>query len=677
MKKLMTILLFAVFYSLSAQEPVNESESFDYYLELITELSSRSEEETDFNDLAYELYELWESPVDINTATPYDFGRLFWLSEYQLNNLISYVEKQKPMVSIYELAYVPGFDTSLVNSLKPFVRVTGNNGPSKYNRHSKHWIMARVGRTLENQKGSRENKFEGGAWKESFRYKYQYAEKVFAGFNLEKDAGESLFKGSNNAGPDFYSGYLKINDLGMFRTVCIGNYSVGFGQGLVAGPGFALGKSSQATNLIQKEAGIRPYTSNDENRYLQGVSTAISIRPFDFSVFLSYKRIDANITSKDSSGKILEVSSLQTTGYHSTSAEIDDENALGEFTGGGRLLFKKSGLQVGASFVFSEFEAKIVPRPANYNQFYFRGNRQSNFGVDFKFNFSNTTVFGEEAIDAGGNTAFLNGVTSNIGGRVQVSMLHRYYSRAYHAFYGNAFGENSRIQNEEGVYGGFRMAVAKHMNLGFYADFFRFPWLKFRVDAPSYGREFLVQTEYNPGWGFSAYLQCRYKQKQVNSADSSESTNSVIPATSKRVRLHISYQASSQLSLATRLEVGSYETGTSKNDKSFLLYQDFRYNFLKVPVQFNLRYALYETDSYDSRLYAYESDVLYAFSVNSYFSKGQRFYAMVKYSPFRMIDFWVKFSQSLYPDEKTISSGLYEIEGKAKNDVRLQVILKF
>ncbi|HEX3008530.1 MAG TPA: helix-hairpin-helix domain-containing protein, partial [Bacteroidales bacterium] len=420
---------------------MEEEKSFDYYLELISELDQREEENADENDLALELTDLWESPVNINTAGAYELSRLFWLSEFQLNNLISYLKKQKPVMTIYELAYIPGFDSTLVMSLKPFIRIEDS-----HDRHyrSKHWLLYRYGQVLEEQEGFISHKYEDGPSKQRLRYKYQYGDKIEAGLNLEKDGGETMFSGSNKRGPDYYAGYVRMNNLGKVKTICLGNYSVGFGQGLVAGPGFVLGKTSQAVNIIQKEAGIRPYTSSDENRYMQGFASTINFEPVEVSLFLSYKKIDANVTLKDSVGKVLEVSSLQNTGYHSIKSEIEDENTLGEFSAGGRVLFKKPKFQAGASFITSKFDATIVPTPTNYNQYYFCGDDHSNIGIDYKFNFGNTVFFGEEALDSDGNPALLNGLTSNIGNRIQLSLAHRYYSRAYYALYGNAFGESSR-----------------------------------------------------------------------------------------------------------------------------------------------------------------------------------------------------------------------------------------
>lgn len=672
----LSLLIFLPVLSLQAQTVKEEVETFDHYLELISEFITDTEEETDFNDLAYELNSLWESPIDINNSDPYELARLFWLSELQLNNLITYVEKQRPLVSIYELAFIPGFDSTLVMSIKPFIVLTEVDEAHRYKIRPRHWVLYRAGKTLETQKGYSENKYEGSAWKQNFRYKLEYRDKLSAGINLEKDAGESLFHGSNRAGPDYYSGYVKLNNWGRVKTICLGNYSYGFGQGLVAGPGFVLGKSSQSVNLVQRDGGIRPYTSTDENRYFQGMAATIALKPIELSVFLSYKAIDANVSLKDSTGNVLEVSSLQTTGNHSTSTEIEDENSLKDFTVGAHLTHRTTRLSTGISFIHTALNAEIIPESRDYNQFYFRGKSQQNISVDYKYNFTNTVVFGESALDANGNLASINGITSNLVGRLQVNMLYRCYSKKYHSFYGNAFGENARVQNEEGLYAGIHMPLFKSVNLAFYADYFRFPWLKPGVDAPSYGKEYMIHTDYKLSGSFSAYIQYRYKEKQLNLSDSTDVLNRLATSQSHRIRLHLAYQPAVHLSLAIRLEHGFQSTGNVSKDNSYLFYQDIKYAFAGKPLQLYLRYSVFHADDFNSRIYAYESDVLYAFSVNMFYRKGQRYYAMLKYSPTQRIDLWIKYSQTLYPNEKSIGSGLNEIEGNARSDIRMQMIIK-
>ena len=68
-------------------------------------------------------------------------------------------------------------------------------------------------------------------------------------------------------------------------------------------------------------------------------------------------------------------------------------------------------------------------------------------------------------------------------------LLHRYYDKKYQAFFGNAFGQHSSVQNEQGFYTGMQWTPFARFKLSAYADLFRFPWLKYGVDAPSSGQE--------------------------------------------------------------------------------------------------------------------------------------------------------------------------------------------
>ena len=55
-------------------------------------------------------------------------------------------------------------------------------------------------------------------------------------------------------------------------------------------------------------------------------------------------------------------------------------------------------------------------------------------------------------------------------------------------FSGNAFSQNSAVRNEQGMYIGMQWTPFARWKLSAYADVFRFPWLKYGVDAPSTGK---------------------------------------------------------------------------------------------------------------------------------------------------------------------------------------------
>lgn len=79
----------------------------------------------------------------------------------------------------------------------------------------------------------------------------------------------------------------------------------------------------------------------------------------------------------------------------------------------------------------------------------------------------------------------------------------------------------------------------------------------------------------------------------------------------------------------------------------------------------------------DSRIYAYESDVLYRFSIPAYSGVGSRFYALVKYDILRGVDIWLKVGTWIYNDRKKISSGDSEIEGNTRTDITAQIRWQF
>jgi hypothetical protein len=89
------------------------------------------------------------------------------------------------------------------------------------------------------------------------------------------------------------------------------------------------------------------------------------------------------------------------------------------------------------------------------------------------------------------------------------------------------------------------------------------------------------------------------------------------------------------------------------------------------------RFALFDTDNYDNRQYVYEKDVLYAFSIPAYFDRGTRNYILFQYQANKKLDLWMRYARTALRNEKTISSGLEEINQPHKSEVKMQVRYKF
>jgi hypothetical protein len=91
----------------------------------------------------------------------------------------------------------------------------------------------------------------------------------------------------------------------------------------------------------------------------------------------------------------------------------------------------------------------------------------------------------------------------------------------------------------------------------------------------------------------------------------------------------------------------------------------------------NIRLQYFETDSYNSRLYAYEDDVLYSFSIPVLYGKGVRYYINAHYEFSKKLGLWCRFAQTIYKDQATVGTGLDQINGNKKTEVKLQAIYQF
>jgi len=76
-------------------------------------------------------------------------------------------------------------------------------------------------------------------------------------------------------------------------------------------------------------------------------------------------------------------------------------------------------------------------------------------------------------------------------------------------------------------------------------------------------------------------------------------------------------------------------------------------------------------------VYAYENDVLYAFSFPFYADKGTRAYLLARYRLSRSIDLYARLAQTIYTNRNKSGSGLDLIEGNARTEIKAQMRIRF
>jgi hypothetical protein len=691
---LLPVLMVLLFPgTLLAQQNELDAKQREAIISRVENIAENSEQELDYSDLLDGLYYYIENPLNINYATFDELKSLLFLTSFQINKIIEYRNQYGNLLTINELQAIEGIEPELIDLLIPFITISAEQTTYKLNaknvfKYARHDLFIRYGRVLEEQEGympisdsakeaSPNSYYLGSPDKLYARYGFNYGNRVRFGITADKDPGEQFFTGSQPRGFDFYSAFGWITDLGPVKKIVVGDFHAEFGQGLTLWTGLAFGKSPDAFLISRNPRGIRPNTAVNENRFLRGGATTVELGRFEITGFYSQKKIDANVGDADTlNQEISFVTSLQQTGYHRTSAEVADKNVLGEQIYGGYVAYRNNYLKVGATAYKIHFDAPVENDGQLYKKYYFTGTDNYNYGLDFNAIFGKFNFFGEFSMSENGGMAFLAGMQAVLSSRVSLSMLYRNYGLEYQNLYGLAFGESSNNQNETGLYSGILLRLHKNWTFTGYADFYKFPWLKYRVDAPSQGQEYLAQLNYFIRRDVEAYFRFRSETKNLNS--STETTMPKIDETLKQsFRFQISYLVLPSVILKNRFEVLRYKRTGHETGYGYLLYQDVLIRPPEKPYDITFRYAIFDTDTYDERIYAYENDVLYAFSIPAYYYKGSRFYILFKYEITDWLDFWLRYATTWYSNQNTIGNGLDEIQGSRKSEIKAQLRFKF
>jgi len=692
--KLMRNLYVLLFFSLLginvlAQESENRAAA-QMLVEKIEALTEQTDAALDFSDLLNTVEELILHPVDVNSADPDELSRLFFLNELQINNIIAYVHQNGEIVSKYELQAVDGVNAEEAELISHFIVFTHeeyNPSLKQVARYGRHRLMMRMQRVLEDQAGYAEASdslrqaypsryYEGDPNRLYMRYKFSYPGKFQAGIVADKDAGEPFFSKNNEYGFDFYSAHLFLEDTWVLKSAVVGDYHLRFGQGLTMWSGLAFGKSADATGVYRRAKELSPNNSVNEYSFLRGAAASVGLGKFTITGFYSTRDLDASVLQEDTLD-FSEASTVYETGLHRTLTEISKKGQLNMQVYGGRISFSSGRFSLGVSGYKTQFDKDINPSDNVYKYYDFRGTENTNAGVDFRWVFNKWILFGEGASSKNGAKAMLMGIQAMPIDEIGFSLLYRHYDKDYQNFFSNAFGDRDGNRNEEGLYAGIRADIAAGWQLLAYTDVVRFPFFRYRVDAPSKSHDYLLQLNYVPNSRLNMYVKFREKENQLNQAFDEEYFYQVDPVLQRNYRLHASYQVTDQIELKSRVEYVTYKKAGNAQHDGFLAYQDFVWRSNSLPLNFYARYAIFDTYSWDERLYAYENDVLYAFSIPAYYDKGNRYYLMIKWDAAEWLDCWVRFSQTIFFDKESIGTGTDEIDSNHKSELKVQLRMKF
>jgi hypothetical protein len=662
--------------------PVNEQQ--------IEMQAERAEGVTDDDAQWQQLEYLQKHPLNLNAATENELKSLRLLTDLQISNFLVYRNLLGPLLHVNELQAVPAWDVMTIKRLLPYVIVSDQKslveGLGERFRHGEQTLLLRFAKTVSNSSDyikTTEN-YLGSAVAVLMRYKYNYKNLLQYGITGDKDAGEQFFRGAQKNGFDFYSFHFFARRLGIIQSLAIGDFTVNLGQGLIQWQGMAFKKSAEVLSIKRQGAPLQPYNSAGEYNFHRGIGVTLQKKKIQCTVFGSYRKLSANLVSDSLLNAMEYISSIITSGYNRSLAELNDRNNVQCITTGGALKVAGYRSHIGVNAVQYHLSKPLQPSEQVYDRYAINGRTWSNYSFDYSHTFRNMHVYGEVAVDKLLNRAMVHGLLASLDPKVDLAIVYRNISSRYQSLFSNAFTENTSPVNENGCYAGLSIRPVVGWKLDVYADVFRFPWLKYQVNAPSGGHEYLVQVGYTPGKNVEIYTRFRHETKFGNEADSLPGISPVVPITRLNWRTHISYRLNRSVELRSRVEAVWYAAGSNQKETGFLFYSDVYVKPAFKPFFFNARVQYVETDGYNSRIYAFENTVLYNFSIPPLYNKAFRYIMNVNYrltsrrsmQQLKKVNclFSLSVAQSIYPSKTVIEAAKTSMETYNRSDIKLQMI---
>lgn len=658
------VLVFLLMYSLGAA--AQDSLRWDEFIEKYAD--EEQDDNADWEDMYELLTDIHEHPMNINTATRDELGRLPFLNAEQIEEIQAYVYDYGSMKSLNELLMIESLDYETRCRLMHFVYA--GELPSKgfpdaktIRKYGKNELFLSASIPFYDHRGD-ENGYLGYKYKHSLRYDFSYGDDIRFGITAKQDAGEPFFSNKNGLGYDHYSYYFVLRRLGMLKTLAVGDYRASFGLGLVVNSGFSMGKMMSLSSLGRPNRGFTANSSTSEGNYFQGVAATVQMTEgLNVSGFVSYRKIDATLNPDSTAATII------TTGYHRTESELDKKHNTSMANAGINVAYQYKDMHVGLTAVYTHLDRQLVPDDVLYKWYYPRGREFVNASTDYGCVNRYFTFNGETAINDSLHIASLNCLNLHVTSNFDIMSIYRFYSYRYSSLLARSFSEAGRVQNESGLYLGFNWKPKWEWTVMAYTDWFRFAWPRYMVSKPSDGCDNYLSVSYN-GKRHSFDIRYRLRSKQKDNEDKTGLTRTI----QQKAKLRYALNANRHVELMTQLDLTDMKT--DRHEYGYMLSENISYHTSKT-VSADLMMGYFRTDSYASGVTAYERGLLYSFSFPTFSGKGLRGMLATRVTLSDHIMLIAKAGCTHYMDRNEMGSGLQLIKGNTKTDMDMQLRIRF
>lgn len=658
---------------IQSQNPVEDG------IEWLDNLPDEAIEQLQENSSILEdLQDLRDNPLDLNEVEFRDLELLNLLTPAEINSILQYRDANGSFIHPNELQVIEELPLEKVRQLLPYVSISDQS----LQREGKGYVLVRSAGYLPRRKGFRSEDntappYQSGplGWLIKFR---NYQSRNFSwGGSLELDAGEP-FNFRNRPGFDqIHLHYYKTGRTGFVKTVALGDYRISLGQGLLQYQGFAVTKPSNPLLIKRVSPVILPYTGSGEYYYFRGGAVEMGSNPdFQNFLFLHYTGRDATVRSYPEDNYTY-FSAFQTDGLHRSLSEENKRNQVSETVAGHRIQWQINRNKLGLNSLFQLFSLPYLPVSRIDNVHRLTGSRFVGHSLDFSSYLGSLHFFGEVATQNYRTPAFLFSGLYSFNSRLDGGFLIRRYPAYYAPTHSNAFSAHTLPNNESGIYVGINYHLGPYSRISFYLDSWKGFWPTFQAHGPTFDQDIFVKYEVSNRRKWEAYGQLKFKQRADNQSNSHPGYHTIASHTQWNLRLQFRRIKYQKWKWTNRLEMVRFQPGEPPAEYGFMGFTDLMWSPIGKSWSVASRLAWFKTESYFSRIYTYEPDILYSFTIPSFYGHGWRMALRVSRKWKNGFRIEMRTGWTLLPGEEEVGSGLNAVPGPFSQQLKLQMMYRF
>lgn len=620
--------------------------------------AQNNEQDIDLNLLTDALIDALNNPLFLNQARVQELEALPFLNPVIAQNILKYITENGSIKSYSELLRIDGISLPLARIIQSYTTLDSkalidNDNFKNTAKGNRTEISLLSRQDFPARQGFDRGKFPGAPRRYYTRVTHTVPGLLKAGYIGEQDAGEKF-----KSAPDYNSLYAKLKlNKGILKEVLIGDYHINFAQNVLIGPTFALGKSPYIASWYRSGNSIKANTSASEIGFRRGLATVLEYKGYKSNVFISESPLDASIDSTN-----LTVNSINISGLHRTETELSRRKSAKQQLVGTTIEKAYGNLELGFGGLLARQRLTNIK------------NSNSNFdkyaSANVKYRLNSGLFFSELAYDFQNKSiGALAGLIVSLAPELNFAATYRNYAQDYNNPFSNALASSSRSNNEKGILTGLEFTPRNNLVFSTYVDYYQQAENSELANSQSqYHSDVLLQIRWFKKRTWELYARLRKRIDPSNTAIvDDEKLRAIEYKSSESLRLNAVFNPSSEWRLSQRLQ---YSFSEGKNN-GILLYADVQWRPKESDWAIDARYAVFDTDGFDGRIYAYESSLPYSFSIPAYFNRGTRKYIKVRYKGIRNLSIWLLFGIWDYEDVQQISSGDALIDSDKRKEIGL------